>query len=167
MTLGQLKLSQLQILVAVADGGSFSEAALKLQMSQSTVSYAIAALETELGIVLLARGRYGANPTPVGEQIVEQARQIMQLTEAIFRQANLAKGLDGGHLRISTIRSAGTHILPDVLAEYCQRYPAIAISIREYHDRFEVEEDLRKGRSDIGITHLPVGNEFRHCWIDV
>lgn len=61
MTLGQLKLSQLQILVAVADGGSFSEAALKLQMSQSTVSYAIASLETELGVVLLSRGRYGAH----------------------------------------------------------------------------------------------------------
>ena len=59
----------------MADGGSFSEAALKLQMSQSSVSYAIASLETELGIVLLARGRYGANLTPVGE-IVERARHL-------------------------------------------------------------------------------------------
>jgi DNA-binding transcriptional LysR family regulator len=149
MTIGQLKLSQLQILMAVADGGSFSEAALKLQMSQSSVSYAIAkrcckqiaSLETELGIVLLARGRYGANLTPVGEQIVKRARQIVQLTDHIFKQANLAKGLDGGHLRISTFRSAGTHLLPDVLAEYCRLYPAIAISIREYDDRFEVEDD--------------------------
>ena len=161
MTLGQLKLSQLQILVAVADAGSFSEAALKLQMSQSTVSYAIASLETELGIILLARGRYGANLTPVGEQIVERARQMMQLMEDILKQANLAKGLDGGHLRITTIRSAGTHILPDVLAEYCRLYPAIAINIREYDDSSKVEDDLRQGRAEIGITDQPMSHEFQ------
>lgn len=51
MNLSHLKLSQLRILVAVAEAGSFSEAALTLQMSQSAVSYAIATLEEELGIV--------------------------------------------------------------------------------------------------------------------
>lgn len=161
MNLSQFKLSQLRILVAVAEAGSFSEAALTLQMSQSAVSYAIATLEAELGVVLLTRGRYGAHVTPVGEQIVDRACQMLQLMEDITKQANLAKGLDGGYLRISTFRSPGTHILPDVLAEYCRRYPAIAINIREYDDRTEVEDDLRKGRSDIGITYLPVGAEFK------
>ncbi|MBW4695970.1 MAG: LysR family transcriptional regulator [Lyngbya sp. HA4199-MV5] len=161
MNLSQLKLSQLRILVAVAEAGSFSEAALTLQMSQSAVSYAIATLEDELGVVLLARGRFGSQLTPVGEQIVDRAQQMLQLMEDIVKQANFAKGLDGGHLRLSTFRSAGTHILPDVLAEYCLRYPAIAIDIREYDDRTEVEDDLRKGRSDIGITYLPVGAEFK------
>jgi DNA-binding transcriptional LysR family regulator len=161
MNLSQIKLSQLRILVAVADAGSFSEAALTLQMSQSAVSYAIATLEEELGIVLLARGRYGSQLTPVGEQIVERAHRILQLMADIVKQANLAKGLDGGHLRISTFRSPGTHILPDVLAEYCLRYPAIAINIREYDDRTEVEADLRKGRSDVGITYLPAGAELK------
>ncbi|MBW4578347.1 MAG: LysR family transcriptional regulator [Tildeniella nuda ZEHNDER 1965/U140] len=161
MNLSQLKLSQLRILVAVAEAGSFSEAALTLHMSQSAVSYAIATLEDELGIVLLTRGRYGSQITPVGEQIVARAREMLQLMDDIIKQANLAKGLDGGHLRISTFRSAGTHILPDVLADYCQRYPAIAIDIREYNDRPEVEDDLRKGRSELGITYLPVGAELK------
>ena len=161
MSLSHLKLSQLCILVAVADAGSFSEAALTLQRSQSAVSYAIATLEEELGVVLLSQGRYGSQLTPVGEQIVDRARQMMQLMEDMVRQANLAKGLDGGHLRLSTFRSAGTHILPNVLAEYCRRYPTIAIAIREYDDRYEVEDDLRRGRSDIGITYLRVGAEFK------
>ncbi len=56
----QLKISQLTALVAVADYGSFSAAALQLDLAQSTVSHAIATLETELGIVLLLRGRTGA-----------------------------------------------------------------------------------------------------------
>lgn len=56
MSLNQLKLSQLRILVTVADAGSFSEAALTLQLSQSTVSYAIAALETELWVATHSGG---------------------------------------------------------------------------------------------------------------
>jgi DNA-binding transcriptional LysR family regulator len=156
----QLKLFQLQVLIAVADCGSFSEAAQQLQMSQSAVSYAIATLEADLGVVLLSRGRYGAHLTPVGEQIVDRARQITYLLVDIFKQANLARGLRGGHLRISSFRSAATHILPEVIAEYCRRYPAIAVSIADYDDRPGVEEDLRKGRADIGITYLPTSNEL-------
>ena len=153
--LGQLKPSQLRVLIAVADGGSFSEAALQLQLSQSAVSYAIATLEEDLGVVLFSRGRYGAVPTPVGQQIVERSRHVLHLIEDIYQQANLAKGFEGGQLRIAAFRSAATHILPEVIAQYCQRYPAIAITIAEYDDRPDVEADLRKGKADVGITYSP------------
>lgn len=156
----QLKLSQLQVLIAVADCGSFSEAALRLQLSQSAVSYAIAALETDLGILLFSRGRYGATLTPVGEQIVDRARQVTYLMQDITKQAELSRGLRGGHVRISSFRSPATHILPEVIAEFCHRYPAIAVSIADYDDRPDVEDDLRKGKADLGITYLPVGQEF-------
>lgn len=148
-----LKLSQLQVLVAVTDYGSFSEAALQLQMSQSAVSYAIATLEEELGVVLFLRGRYGANLTPVGQQIVDRARQILYLMDDISKQAEFAKGLKGGQVRISSFRSAATHILPEVIAEFCQRYPALAVSIAEYDDCLNVEQDLREGRADLGIIY--------------
>jgi DNA-binding transcriptional LysR family regulator len=156
----QPKLFQLQALIAVADHGSFSEAAQQLQMSQSAVSHAIASLEADLGVILFSRGRYGAHLTPVGAQIIDRARQITDLLDDIVKQANLAKGLQGGHVRISSFRSAATHILPEVIAEYCQRHPAIAVSIADYDDRPDVEEDLRKGRADIGITYLPTSSEF-------
>ncbi|NER82828.1 MAG: LysR family transcriptional regulator, partial [Leptolyngbya sp. SIO1D8] len=155
-----LKLSHLQLLIAVADHGSFSGAALHLQMSQSAVSYAIATLETDLGVKLLSRGRYGACLTPVGEQIVDRARQITYLMNDIFKQANLSRGLQGGHLRISSFRSAATHILPEMLAEFCRCYPEVAVSIADYDDRPDVDADLRRGRADIGITYLPTGDEF-------
>ena len=92
-------------------------------MSQSAVSYAIATLENDLGVVLLSRGRYGAHLTPVGEQIVDRARQVACLLEDIFKQANLAKGLKGGQVRISSFRIAATHILPEAIAQFCRRYP--------------------------------------------
>jgi DNA-binding transcriptional LysR family regulator len=155
-----IKLVQLQTLITIADCNSFSEAALQLQVSQSAVSYAIATLEEELGVVLLARGRFGAHLTPVGEQIVQRARQISYLVNDIVKQANLTRGLEGGYVRVSSFRSAATHILPEVIAQFCRQFPAIAISIADYDDRPDVEDDLRKGRADIGITYLPTSPEF-------
>lgn len=156
----QFKLSQLQTLIAVEEYGSFSEAALQLQMSQSAVSYAIAALEEELGVVLVSRGRFGAHLTPVGEQVVDRARQVMYLLDDIVKQANLTKGLQGGQVRISAFRSAATQILPEAIAQFCRRYPDVAVNIAEYDDRPDVDENLRRGRADLGLTYLPTGQEF-------
>ncbi|MEO1686061.1 MAG: LysR family transcriptional regulator [Cyanobacteria bacterium J06631_12] len=153
------KLSYLQALIVVADSGSFSEAALRLQMSQSSVSYAIASLEEQLGVVLLTRGRQGAHLTPVGEQIVDRARRITHLLDDTLKQANLAKGLEGGYVRIASFRSAASHLLPEVIAEFCRRYPAISIRIAEYDDCPEAEEDLRRGRVDLAITYLPPSDD--------
>lgn len=147
------KMSYLYALLAIADSGSFSEAALQLQLTQSAISYAIAALENELGVVLLSRGRHGATLTPVGEQIVERARRITYLLDDVVKQANLAKGLKGGYVRISSFRSAASHLLPDVIAEFCRRYPAIAVRLAEYDDCPAVEDDLRQGRVDLAVTY--------------
>ena len=155
-----LKPSHLKILTAVAAYGSFSEAALQLQMSQSAVSYAIATLEADLGIVLFSRGRHGATLSPIGEKIVERAQQILHLMDDIADQANRAKGLGGGSIRISAFRSAATHILPEVIAQFCQRYPKIAIRIAEYDDRPDVEADLQQGKADVGIVYLPTSPDL-------
>jgi DNA-binding transcriptional LysR family regulator len=61
---------QLQILLAVVDKGSFSQAAEALNMTQSAVSHAIATLETELGVKLLKRNRYGNELNEFGREVV-------------------------------------------------------------------------------------------------
>lgn len=156
----KLKISQLRALVAVADYGNFSEAALQMDLSQSAVSHAIASLEEELGIVLLWRGRHGAHPTPVGERVIEQARQVLQLLEGIIKEANREKGLQGGSVRIASFRSVATHILPAVIARFCKHFPEVTVTITEHSDSLGVEQALREGRSDIGFTVLPTISEF-------
>jgi DNA-binding transcriptional LysR family regulator len=158
--LNQIKLSQLRAFVAVADRGNFGEAALHLEVSQSAVSHAIAALEEELGIVLLARGRHGAHLTPVGEQVVSHARQILLELEHLVKEANLSNGLQGGQVRIASLRSVATHILPDAIAKFRHRFSAIAVSITEYPDYHGVDRALKEGYADVGFTYLPNSDEF-------
>ncbi|PSN19420.1 LysR family transcriptional regulator [filamentous cyanobacterium CCP5] len=156
-----MKLSQLRILVAVAEHGSFSEAALELEMSQSAVSHAIATLEEHLGVVLLSRGRHGAQLTPVGQRIVSHAQVIGQRSEAIVKEAELAKGLEGGQVRIAAFRSISTHLLPRVIAQFHERYPAVAVSLAEHDDFYPVEAALHEGRADVGFTFLPTSANLK------
>jgi DNA-binding transcriptional LysR family regulator len=156
----QLKLSQLRILVAVADCGNFTEAALNLEMSQSAVSHAVATLEEYLGVVLVARGRYGARLTTVGEQVAKHARAIVQHVNEIGKAAELAKGLSGGQVRLASFRSVATHLLPTVIAEFHYRFPAISVSLTEHDDYPLVEQALREGRADVGFTFMPASPDL-------
>ncbi|MCU0535743.1 MAG: LysR family transcriptional regulator [Hydrococcus sp. Prado102] len=160
IALGQIKISQLRALVAIADWGKFSEAALHLELSQSAVSHAIATLEEELGIVLMTRGRHGATLTPIGEQISNEARQVLQSLDSIYQKADRAKGLQGGQVRIASVRSIATHILPEIVVAFRNKFPTINVAIAEYTWYSEVEQTLREGRADIGFTSLPTSDEF-------
>lgn len=155
-----VKLTQLRALVTVAERGNFSEAALQLEVSQSAVSHAIAALETQLGVVLLSRGRHGATLTPVGERITHHAKDMLRLLDTIGKEANLAKGLEGGEIRIASFRSVATHVLPELIASFRQCFPGITVTIHEYRGDDGVEQALREGHADIGFSCMPVSEEF-------
>ena len=150
-----VKLSQIRILVAVAQHQNFSEAALHLQISQSAVSHAIATLENELGIVLFSRGRHGAILTPVGDRILGHAQHILEVLDTMGQEANRAKGLDGGQVRVASFRSVATHILPRAIATFRQQHSGITVEITEHQDYDSIEQSLREGKADVGMVGLP------------
>jgi DNA-binding transcriptional LysR family regulator len=165
MNPGKLKLSQLRALVAVADCGNFSEAALQLDLSQSTISHAIATLEEELGVMLLQRGRHGARLTPVGDRITAHARGVLNLLDAMTSEANQAKGLEGGQLRIASFRSVATHVLPGAIARLHQRYPTITVSVLEMDEVHQLEQALLKGKADLCVAETLEGEDFESLHI--
>lgn len=156
----RIKLHQLRALVAVAEYGNFSEAALQLEISQSTVSHAIASLEEELGVPLLKRGRYGAHLTPAGEAVITYAQQVLQLLDKMSQEANLYKSLQGGQVKVAAFQSAAAHLLPEIVARFRTQYPQITVTLTECYDTWDVERALRMGKADIGLTNLPTSDEF-------
>lgn len=165
MNPSKLKLSQLRALVAVAECGNFSEAALDLEVTQSTVSHAIATLETELGVILLQRGRHGAKLTPVGERITDHARQVLQLLGVINSEAEQAKGLQGGTVRIASFRSVATHVLPGAIARLHSRYPNVSVHILEVDEVHELQRALHQGQVDVCVAESFLGAEFESIHI--
>src|SRR5690606_25073826 len=105
------KLQSLLALIAIVEHGSFSEAALELGTSQSSVSYAIAELERELGGKWRERGRFGAAVRPVGERVAAHARHLERTLAAIGQEAAIDRGEFLGDLHVSTFRSVAAHVL--------------------------------------------------------
>jgi DNA-binding transcriptional LysR family regulator len=154
-----MNISQLKVLVTIGQCGSFSDAAIQLEISQSAVSRAIASLENELKVPLLVRGRLGARLTAVGERVVIHAQQILDLRESIEYEVNLEKALYNSRLRIASFRSAATHILPPKIAQFQRAYPRVEVSLDEF-DPAGVEQALRCGDADLGLLPLPRSEDF-------
>lgn len=154
-----MNISQLKVLVTIGQCGSFSDAAILLDMSQSAVSRAIASLENELDVPLLVRGRLGAKLTTIGERVVAHAQQILDLRESIEYEVNLEKALYNGRLRIASFRSAATHLLPSKIASFQRAYPRVEVSLDEF-DPAGVEQALLSGEADLGLLPLPRSDSF-------
>jgi DNA-binding transcriptional LysR family regulator len=158
-----MNISHLRIFVTVVEKGSFSLAALELGLSQSAVSRAIAALEEELGVSLLARGRFGAHPTNVGKRMMTQVQQILQAYAELEAEANREKNLYGGRVRIASFRSVASHVLPRLIAQFGQRFPNVEVTLVEA-DPVTVEQALREHRVDIGLVPLPRTSDDFDTW---
>ncbi len=158
-----MNISHLKIFMAVVEKGSFSLAALELGLSQSAVSRAIASLEEELGVSLLARGRFGAYATDFGDRVTVYFQQILQAEADIEAEANREKGLYGGRVRIASFRSVATHVLPPLIAQFSQRFPNVEVSLVEA-DPNAVEQALRENRVDIGLMPLPRTSDDFDTW---
>ena len=164
----QIKLFQLRAFVTVADSGSFGKAALELDMTQSAISYAIGGLEEKLGVVLFSRGRKGAALTPVGQEMLNSARQILLNLDQLVQVAEKSRGLETGRVRVAAIRSLATHWLPQVIAVFKKQHPKIAVTITRCVNHGKVQENLEGGLADVGLIDLykPQGLEIYPLFSD-
>src|SRR5258708_17226522 len=92
-----MNFSQLQSFVAVAETGSFTEAAYTIDLTQSAVSHALAALESELGVTLLERNHTGVGAlTNARHSILPHGRAPLGHAENIQQETQAARGLARG-----------------------------------------------------------------------
>lgn len=152
--MANIKLNQLAMLVAVVDSGSFSAASVELDCTQSRISHAIAELEKRVGATLLVRSRNGCKPTRAGVQVLAKARQLLKIAESI------PTGLDAsaeaaGHVRLASIRSAATYLLPAAVEALAERHPHVSIEIFDgCPDYQDVVRMVERDEADVGITRF-------------
>lgn len=115
--------------VKVAEAGSLSAAARRLNTSQPTVGRRIEALEQQLGAVLFTRTSQGLFLTAVGEQVIRHAKRMEEEALAIERTATGANQSLQGVVRISLIEDIGIHWLPQKLAQFHQRFSHLTIDV--------------------------------------
>ena len=117
----------LRSFVAVAETRSFTLAAQRLGLSQSTVSQHIKRLEEALRRHLLARDTHAVAPTPDGDALLDFARRVLDANERIDRF--FAESELRGRIRFGASEDFALSGLQDVLAEFAQRHPSVDLEL--------------------------------------
>lgn len=124
-------LRQIECFLAVAESGSISRAAARLNASDSAVSDAVSAMERALGAALFRRRRSrGATLTSDGAAILPSVRRI--LTEGAELAASVGRGSQSivGPVRIGCVGTLAGMLLPRLLIAVAERYPGIQLEYR-------------------------------------
>ena len=148
-------LRQLKNFIAVAETGSFRQAASRLGITQPTLTAQISALEEALGVTLLERTRRGAQPTPIARDLIPEARTVIEAVAALKDRAAIAEHGPRGTHRLGVPPTLGPYLLPFVVPELHKRFPAMKLYVRESPPR-DLERELIEGRHDFILTPLPV-----------
>lgn len=150
----EISLDRLRTLVAIADLGSFAEAARGLHLAPPTVSLHIADLEARVGGKLLSRTRGRVQPSAIGNTLVERARRLLadaeQALEDVERQV---QGL-AGRVRLGASTGAIAQLLPNALEALSQRHPAIDVQVAVLTSQ-ETLKKLAEGSLEVGLVALP------------
>jgi DNA-binding transcriptional LysR family regulator len=119
--------ARLRAFVAVADTGSVRAAAQRLVVSESAVSAALGALAREVGVPLVEREGRGLRLTLSGTTYAAYARKILGLHDEALSAARGDIAPERGRVRVAAVTTAGEHVLPEVLAGFRRRYPAVEL----------------------------------------
>lgn len=148
-------LAQLRIFLAVVRTGSFSAAAVDLDLTQSGVSHNVKQLEHLLGVTLLHRGAGGARATPEGLRVVELAQQVLELAGQLPAAARAGVPLTG-LVRIASFPSLAGQLLPGVVARARELHPGVEVGVQDaYLERGAVDVAVLTLQADLGLTQLP------------
>jgi DNA-binding transcriptional LysR family regulator len=145
-----MRIEQLEAFLAVAETGSFGQAARKCEVTQSTVSRQIQSLEADLGLPLFHRTAQ-AKLTLGGERLLPRARKICQEWQAATKElADLMAGKQP-ELCVAAIHSVCSYYLPPVLQKFCRDYPEVQLRVTALGSDRALKV-LRDGLVDVAIV---------------
>ena len=148
-----MDLANLSAFIAVAEAGSFSQAAERLHLTQPAVSKRIAALEQQLEQRLFDRLGREVSLTQGGRTLLPRAYQILAAFEDTRRALTNLSGEVSGRLTLATSHHIGLHRLPALLRRFTQAYPKVQLDIRFLDSEVAYEEVLH-GRAELAVITL-------------
>ena len=147
-------LRQLQYVKLLAEHGSFSRAAEAAHVTQPTLSAGVQELEKILGAPVVDRARSGVILTPIGEEAVRRAGDILARAEDLVLAARAAGQPLTGRFRLGVIPTVAPYLLPKVLPLLRQRFPKLSLFLREDLTHRLIAA-LKSGALDAALIALP------------
>ena len=148
-----MDLANLNAFIAIAQTGSFSNAAELLHLTQPAVSKRIAGLEQQLDVRLFDRLGREVSLTEAGRALLPRAYQILNVLDDTRRALTNLSGEVSGRLTLATSHHIGLHRLPPVLRTFTRRYPGVSLDI-QFLDSETAYEEILHGRAELAVITL-------------
>lgn len=144
-----LDLELLSTFVAVAETGSFTNAAPRVGRSQSAVSMQMQRLEQAIGKQLLVRTPKAVIPNAVGNDLLTYARRLLKLSDEAW--TNITGTSDAGSVRLGVPDDYAASLLPQVLRRFANEYPQITVDL-VCEPTTQLNQAIRENRVDLAIV---------------
>jgi DNA-binding transcriptional LysR family regulator len=143
----QSDLQELAAFAIIAQERSFTRAAARLGVSQSALSHSMRALESRLGLQLLARTTRSVSATAAGATLLRDLEPALERIERALAEARKQRKNPAGRIRLIIPRTATRMVLLPKLARFNRIYPEIVLEVTSSNDPV----DLVAGEYDAGI----------------
>jgi len=154
--IADLKLAQLRHFVWVSELKGFHAAAEKAHRTQPAISLSIRDLESKLGTQLFEKRNAKTTKTeltPFGEHFIKRAKELISHHDRIVEDMLLLTGNKTGHLRLASVPSIASRVLPELLQQFVSHSPDLHISF--FDDNSDAVLQMVENRKvDFGISHL-------------
>ena len=146
-------LKRFEYVLALAECMNFSQAAAKLNISQSTLSQQIQKLEKEIGVSLFDRTTSSLTLTQYGQLYIKGARKILDIYTQTLDSITDADSGAAGTVTIGIAPSRAPFLLPGIVAKFRESYPEVGLNFIENKSK-DIIKDLSEGNIDFAYTVL-------------
>lgn len=150
---------ELQVFVAVIDGGSISAAAAQMGQTPSAVSRTLARLEAKLGTTLVNRTTRRMDLTEEGRFFLEQARQVLRQMDELEERLAMNRQTPTGRLRVNAATPFMLHAIVPWIGEFRQQYPGIELAL----NTDDLIIDLLEHSTDVAIRIGELADSSLHA----
>jgi LysR family transcriptional regulator, nitrogen assimilation regulatory protein len=147
-------LKQIEYFIHVAELGSFSKAAVVLDIAQPALSRQVRALEAELREVLLLRNGRGVKLTDAGQRLLEHGHGILQLVAAAHHDLSARRDEPVGEIVVGLPPSLARRLTLPLIETFRAELPKARVAIIEGFS-VHIAEWLCSGRVDLGLVYNP------------
>lgn len=159
-----MNVSKYEAFIKTAELHSLTRAAETLGYTQSGVTHMLNALESELGVTLLQRGRGGVGLTSDGAELLPYVRAVCDHERRLQNKVSELRGLVSGTLRVGTFTSISVQWFPGILKSFRGKYPDIRVEMWNDTD-LAIENLLLQGTIDCAFVEIPTTNPFTIEWL--
>jgi DNA-binding transcriptional LysR family regulator len=145
----RLKLSDLHVLMIVADSGSMGKAAKALGVTQPSVSKSIADLEHTIGVRLLDRSTDGTALTAYGQALVKRGISAFDELNQSFRDIDILSDPTAGQVTIGCPEAIASGVLGAVLVRFSAQFPRVLVNVEEANNIAHEYQMLRERKVDV------------------